>query len=244
MTAPLPAVRRLAKLLGTQNPHEALSAGAQVYVNFLSLTRRSGWLQGHISKQSDVDAAKAAKAREGKIRKEAVAVAAAGVKQMQTVMDLQSSQLASTKLSKANFLRTGVNQRASGVSGWLHKRGKLNTAFKRRFCKLRAENVDGREQLCLSYYKNKTDRKPRGEVIIGPKTPIKPSLMSPLEFTIATPDREFVFLAESRESFELWFFACNAFGLGEVEEPQEEDGKEDDGSADASNAAIDISRDR
>lgn len=186
----------------------------------------------------------AAKAREGKIRKEAVAVAAAGVKQMQTVMDLQSSQLASTKLSKANFLRTGVNQRASGVSGWLHKRGKLNTAFKRRFCKLRAENVDGREQLCLSYYKNKTDRKPRGEVIIGPKTPIKPSLMSPLEFTIATPDREFVFLAESRESFELWFFACNAFGLGEVEEPQEEDGKEDDGSADASNAAIDISRDR
>lgn len=63
MTAPLPAVRRLSKLLGTQNPHEALSAGAHIYCNFLSLTRRSGWLQGHISKQSDVDPDKASKAR-------------------------------------------------------------------------------------------------------------------------------------------------------------------------------------
>ena len=59
----LPAVRRLSKLLGTQTSHETLSAGAHVYVNFLSLTRRSGWLQGHISKQSSIDAAKAVEAR-------------------------------------------------------------------------------------------------------------------------------------------------------------------------------------
>ena len=60
---PLPAVRRLSKLLGTRTPHETLHAGAQVYVNFLSLTRRSGWLQGHISKQSAVAPAKADAAR-------------------------------------------------------------------------------------------------------------------------------------------------------------------------------------
>jgi len=52
-------VTRLKSLLGipdgdTLRPQprcrrEALVAGAQIYVNFLSLTRRSGWLQAHIS---------------------------------------------------------------------------------------------------------------------------------------------------------------------------------------------------
>ena len=65
-TAPprLPASRRLCALFRTTEPRVALASGAQVYVNFLSLTRRSGWLQGHISKQADVDEAKAATARE------------------------------------------------------------------------------------------------------------------------------------------------------------------------------------
>ena len=51
----LPASRRLCALFRTTEPRVALASGAQVYVNFLSLTRRSGWLQGHISKQADVD---------------------------------------------------------------------------------------------------------------------------------------------------------------------------------------------
>ena len=58
-----PSVRRLSVLLGTSNSHEALRAGAQIYVNFLSLTWRSGFLQGHISKQSDCVADSALAAR-------------------------------------------------------------------------------------------------------------------------------------------------------------------------------------
>ena len=59
----LPSVRRLSALLGTSSSHEALCAGAQIYVNFLSLTRRSGFLQGHISKQTDSSPEEAARAR-------------------------------------------------------------------------------------------------------------------------------------------------------------------------------------
>jgi hypothetical protein len=59
----LPSVRRLSALLGTSSSHEALCAGAQIYVNFLSLTRRSGFLQGHISKQTDSSPEEAALAR-------------------------------------------------------------------------------------------------------------------------------------------------------------------------------------
>ena len=59
----LPRVRRLGKLLGTNDSREALHAGAQIYINFMSLTRRSGWLQGHISKQGARDADKAEQAR-------------------------------------------------------------------------------------------------------------------------------------------------------------------------------------
>ena len=59
----LPSVRRLSALLGTSSSHEALCAGAQIYVNFLSLTRRSGFLQGHISKQTDESPEEAARAR-------------------------------------------------------------------------------------------------------------------------------------------------------------------------------------
>ena len=58
----MPAVRRLSALLGT-DARETLCAGAHIYVNFLSLTRRSGWLQGHISKQSIKAPEKAADAR-------------------------------------------------------------------------------------------------------------------------------------------------------------------------------------
>ena len=49
----LPAARRLSALVGAKNPREALVTGAQIYINFLSLTRRSGWLQAHISKQKN-----------------------------------------------------------------------------------------------------------------------------------------------------------------------------------------------
>lgn len=60
---PLPQVRRLGELFGTKNARETLHVGAQVYINFMSLTRRSGWLQGHISKQAARDAHKAEQAR-------------------------------------------------------------------------------------------------------------------------------------------------------------------------------------
>ena len=59
----LPRVRRLGKLFGTNDSREALHIGAQIYINFMSLTRRSGWLQGHISKQAARDANKAEQAR-------------------------------------------------------------------------------------------------------------------------------------------------------------------------------------
>ena len=59
----MPRVRRLGKLLGTNDSREALHMGAQIYINFMSLTRRSGWLQGHISKQAARDANKAEQAR-------------------------------------------------------------------------------------------------------------------------------------------------------------------------------------
>ena len=59
----LPPVHRLAKQIGCESGREALTAGAQIYINFLSLTRRSGWLQGHISKQAERSATKAAQAR-------------------------------------------------------------------------------------------------------------------------------------------------------------------------------------
>ena len=59
----LPSVRRLSALLGTSSSHEALCAGAQIYVKFLSLTRRSGFLQGHTSKQTDSSPEEAARAR-------------------------------------------------------------------------------------------------------------------------------------------------------------------------------------
>ena len=59
----LPPVHRLAKQIGCKSGREALTAGAQIYINFLSLTRRSGWLQGHISKQAERSATKAAQAR-------------------------------------------------------------------------------------------------------------------------------------------------------------------------------------
>ena len=62
-----PSTRRLSALLGAPDGRSALCAGAHVYVNFLSLTRRSGWLQGHISKQGHggpLHAIKATHARE------------------------------------------------------------------------------------------------------------------------------------------------------------------------------------
>ena len=49
----IPPAHRLSSLLGTKPGRETLVAGAQIYVNFLSLTRRSGWLQAHISKQTE-----------------------------------------------------------------------------------------------------------------------------------------------------------------------------------------------
>lgn len=59
----LPRVARLSKLVGAKDAREALHAGTQIYVNFMSLTRRSGWLQGHIAKQSQLDEDKAERAR-------------------------------------------------------------------------------------------------------------------------------------------------------------------------------------
>ena len=59
----IPAARRLSALVGAKNSREALVSGAQIYINFLSLTRRSGWLQAHISKQT-AHSAMATKARE------------------------------------------------------------------------------------------------------------------------------------------------------------------------------------
>ena len=59
----LPSVRRLSAMLGTSDSHQALCAGAKIYFNFLSLTRRSGFLQGHISKQTDSAPEEAAHAR-------------------------------------------------------------------------------------------------------------------------------------------------------------------------------------
>jgi hypothetical protein len=59
----LPSVRRLSAMLSTSNSHQALCAGAQIYFNYLSLTRRSGFLQGHISKQTDSAPEEAAHAR-------------------------------------------------------------------------------------------------------------------------------------------------------------------------------------
>ena len=68
MAAPLPRVARLSKLIGATggapSSREVLHAGAQIYINFLSLTRRSGWLQAHISKLADLDAEKAKAARQ------------------------------------------------------------------------------------------------------------------------------------------------------------------------------------
>ena len=59
----LPAARHLARLVGTSDSRKALRVGAQIYINFMSLTRRSGWLQGHISKQAARDPIKADSAR-------------------------------------------------------------------------------------------------------------------------------------------------------------------------------------
>jgi len=59
----LPAARHLARLVGTTDRRKALRVGAQIYINFMSLTRRSGWLQGHISKQAARDPIKADQAR-------------------------------------------------------------------------------------------------------------------------------------------------------------------------------------
>ena len=59
----LPAARHLARLVGTTDRRKALRVGAQIYINFMSLTRRSGWLQGHISKQAARDPIKADRAR-------------------------------------------------------------------------------------------------------------------------------------------------------------------------------------
>ena len=61
--ASLPAARHLARLVGTSDSRKALRVGAQIYINFMSLTRRSGWLQGHISKQAARDPTKADRAR-------------------------------------------------------------------------------------------------------------------------------------------------------------------------------------
>ena len=61
--ASLPAARHLARLVGTTDRRKALRVGAQIYINFMSLTRRSGWLQGHISKQAARDPTKADRAR-------------------------------------------------------------------------------------------------------------------------------------------------------------------------------------
>ena len=39
--ASLPAARHLARLVGTTDRRKALRVGAQIYINFMSLTRRS-----------------------------------------------------------------------------------------------------------------------------------------------------------------------------------------------------------
>ena len=39
--ASLPAVSHLARLVGTSDSRKALRVGAQIYINFMSLTRRS-----------------------------------------------------------------------------------------------------------------------------------------------------------------------------------------------------------
>jgi len=47
-----PRANRLANLTRTTSGKEALKAGAHIYLNFLSLTRRSGWVQGQLSKKN------------------------------------------------------------------------------------------------------------------------------------------------------------------------------------------------
>lgn len=123
-------------------------------------------------------------------------------------------ELASFKLRRSAMM-AGVH--SSGISGWLLKRGAINKSFKRRFCKLRAETVDNVEQLCLSYYKKKTDTKPRGEVIITEDTDIERGSDaddgSSLEFIIVTPRRRFVFRAEDETILDMWVLAASAVAM-------------------------------
>ncbi len=102
-----------------------------------------------------------------------------------------------------------------GMSGWLAKRGKINTAFKRRFCTLRAGVCrGGGDQLSLSYYKNSgAGQKPSGEVIILPDTPVTRGAKDEpgrFEFCVHTKTRKFIFSAESAARRDEWMGACRA----------------------------------
>ena len=49
----LPSCSRMRTLFGAANARDALFVGAKVYINFLSLSRSSGWLEGHQAKEGD-----------------------------------------------------------------------------------------------------------------------------------------------------------------------------------------------
>lgn len=86
-------------------------------------------------------------------------------------------------------------------SGWLWKRGKINTAFRRRYFLLQGSE--------LFYFRNQTDSQPRGVIKLANFRLDRAEDEAPYSFRINTRDRVWTIRAEKEEELEAWMEAID-----------------------------------
>lgn len=81
--------------------------------------------------------------------------------------------------------------------GWLFKRGEVNRAFQKRYCRLRG-NV-------LSYFASQSDKEPVGAIILeGCRVEVEDTEANLHCFKVAFAHRTYIFAAPSHEEMEDW----------------------------------------
>ena len=109
--------------------------------------------------------------------------------------------------SSASTQTAATNRKAADLTGWLHKRGETNTAFKSRFFVLAGKN--------LAYFENNNAQdKAKGEVTLDGSTceAVEPATKGRFRFQLNIMDkgsqgRTYVMEASDQETREMWVTA-------------------------------------
>jgi len=141
------------------------------------------------------------------------------------VGSVDGAALGTAPPSGAGVARWSMGAPEAGVlvQGFLYKRGKLNTSWKKRWVVLRRTGK-------LEYYRPRDDPlrggKPRGVILLHDLLDVFACAtaivsMAPNRFDIATSDRQWHFRAESREALVRWVLALRTFKKTHLEVAQQ-----------------------